>query len=40
MTAAARIRILGAAAAVLALMALYWWLDRCGAMAVILDGDA
>jgi uncharacterized membrane protein YdjX (TVP38/TMEM64 family) len=40
MTSAARIRILGATAAVLALMALYWWLDRSGALAAILDGDA
>lgn len=40
MTAAARIRILGAVAAVMAMAALYWWLDRTGAMAAILDGDA
>jgi uncharacterized membrane protein YdjX (TVP38/TMEM64 family) len=40
MTAGARIRILGAAMAVLAMAALYWWLDRSGAMAAILDGDA
>ena len=40
MTAGARIRILSAAMAVLAMAALYWWLDRSGAMAAILDGDA
>jgi uncharacterized membrane protein YdjX (TVP38/TMEM64 family) len=40
MTAAARIRILIAVAAVLAMAALYCWLDRSGAMAAILDGDA
>ena len=37
---AVRIRILVAVAAVLAMAALYWWLDRSGAMAAILDGDA
>lgn len=40
MTAAGRIRILGAVAAILAMAALYWWLDRTGTMAAILDGDA
>lgn len=40
MTAGARIRILSAVAAVLAMAALYWWLDSSGAMAAILDGDA
>jgi len=40
MTAGVRIRILSAVATVLAMAALYWWLDRSGAMAAILDGDA
>lgn len=40
MTAGTRIRILSAVAAVLAMAALYWWLDRTGTMAAILDGDA
>ena len=40
MTAGARIRILSAVAAVLAMAALYWWLDSSGAMAAILDGEA
>lgn len=40
MTATARIRILGAVAAVLAMAALYWWLDGTGTMAAILDGRA
>ena len=40
MTAGTRIRILSAVAAVLAMAALYWWLDSSGAMAAILDGEA